>query len=88
MGSTGRIAGIAALLAACAAAGACTKKGEYAQDGDTGAAAPATKRDMSETVGAPDSTDGINQRTGRPAVAGDTSARRDPTQTPRPRPRP
>ena len=76
-----------ALVAAGAVASACTGK-EYAQDGDTGAAAPATKRDMSETVGAPDSTDGINQRTGRPAVAGDTSARRDPTQTPRPRPKP
>lgn len=76
-----------ALVAAGTAAGACSGK-EYAQDGDTGAAAPATKRDMSETVGAPDSTDGINQRSGRPGVAGDTSGRRDPTQTPRPRPKP
>jgi hypothetical protein len=45
-----------ALLLAVVAAGAC-KNGarRFSSDGDTGAAAPATVRDMSETPNAPDS---------------------------------
>jgi hypothetical protein len=41
-------------------------------DGDTGAAAPATRRDMSATPGVPDSTTGVSQPTGTPLPAGDT----------------
>jgi len=39
---------------------------------DTGAAAPATVRDMSATPGAPDSTAGVSNPTGRPSSPGDT----------------
>jgi hypothetical protein len=59
-------------LLAVAALGACTGKSRYARDGDTGAAAPATVRDMSATPNAPDSTAGVSRPTGRPGAAGDT----------------
>ena len=55
----------------------CGKKSDDANmqhraDGDTGAAAPATQRDMSATPGVPDSTTGVSSPTGTAAPAGDT----------------
>jgi hypothetical protein len=38
----------------------------------TGAAAPATVRDMSATPGVPDSTAGVSNATGQPSSPGDT----------------
>jgi hypothetical protein len=51
---------------------------------DTGAAAPATVRDMSATPNAPDSTAGVSNATGQPSTPGDTlGARgRDSTKGP------
>ena len=68
----------AALLATIvlAAAGACGDGSKHATDGDTGAAAPATVRDMSATPNAPDSTAGVSNPTGQPNVAGDTTSAR------------
>jgi len=61
--------------AAVAALAACTEGGrsEYADDGDTGAAAPATSPDQSTArmIG-PDSGPSPENRTGRPGMAGDT----------------
>ena len=54
------------------AVAACTDKSKHATDGDTGAAAPATVRDMSATPNAPDSTAGVSNPTGQPGAAGDT----------------
>jgi len=54
------------------AAAACTDKSKHATDGDTGAAAPATVRDMSATPRAGDSTAGVSNATGQPSSAGDT----------------
>ena len=59
-----------------AAAGACGDGSRHATDGDTGAAAPATVRDMSATPNAPDSTAGVASPTGQPNVAGDTTSAR------------
>ena len=59
-----------------AAAAACGDGSKHATDGDTGAAAPATVRDMSATPNAPDSTTGVANPTGRPAIAGDTMGAR------------
>ena len=59
-----------------AAAGACGDGSRHATDGDTGAAAPATVRDMSATPNAPDSTAGVASPTGKPNVAGDTTSAR------------
>jgi hypothetical protein len=52
---------------------------------DTGAAAPATVRDMSATPNVPDSTTGVSNPTGQPSNPGDTlGARgRDSTKGPR-----
>jgi len=55
---------------------ACGEGSKHATDGDTGAAAPATVRDMSATPNAPDSTTGVANPTGRPSVAGDTMSAR------------
>ena len=55
-----------------AVAGGCGDASRHASDGDTGAAAPATVRDMSATPNAPDSTTGVANPTGQPNVAGDT----------------
>jgi hypothetical protein len=52
--------------------GACGEKSQHATDGDTGAAAPATVRDMSATPQLGDSTAGVANPTGQPSVAGDT----------------
>ena len=59
-----------------AATGACGDGSKHATDGDTGAAAPATVRDMSATPSAPDSTAGVAKATGQPAMAGDTMGAR------------
>jgi hypothetical protein len=68
-----------------AGAGACGEGSKHATDGDTGAAAPATVRDMSATPNAPDSTTGVSNPTGQPSIAGDTlSARaRDSSKGPK-----
>jgi hypothetical protein len=65
-----------------AAIGGCGDKSKHASDGDTGAAAPATMRDMSATPNVGDSTRGVSNPTGQPdAASGDTtgSRRRDST---------
>lgn len=59
-----------------AAAGACGDGSKHATDGDTGAAAPATVRDMSATPNAGDSTAGVANPTGQPGMAGDTMGAR------------
>ena len=59
-----------------AAVGACGDKSKHATDGDTGAAAPATVRDMSATPNVGDSTTGVANPTGQPNVAGDTMGAR------------
>ena len=58
------------------AAGGCGDKSKYSKDGDTGAAAPATVKDMSATPQAGDSTTGVSNPTGQPGSAGDTSGAR------------
>jgi hypothetical protein len=59
-------------MLALATVGACTDKSKHASDGDTGAAAPATVRDMSATPNAGDSTAGVSNPTGQPSSPGDT----------------
>jgi hypothetical protein len=61
-------------LAAVVALGACTQGGrdDYVRDGDTGAAAPATRPTLDAPSG-PDSTAGVSARTGQRGVAGDTT---------------
>jgi hypothetical protein len=59
-----------------AGVGACGDGSKHATDGDTGAAAPATVRDMSATPNAGDSTTGVANPTGQPNVAGDTMGAR------------
>ena len=59
-----------------AAVGACGDGSKHATDGDTGAAAPATVRDMSATPNVGDSTAGVSNPTGQPNVAGDTTSAR------------
>lgn len=60
----------AALLAACTPAGG---REDYAKDGDTGAAAPATVQTVNHPTVA-DSTAGVSRRTGARGAAGDTNA--------------
>jgi hypothetical protein len=62
---------LAALGTACGEK-ADDPKTQHAVDGDTGAAAPATVRNMSATPGVPDSTTGVSQPTGTSMPAGDT----------------
>jgi hypothetical protein len=59
------------MLAAAALFAACSKgdSNGYAQDGDTGAASPATVP-TPNNPGAPDSTAGMSQRAGAPGAAG------------------
>jgi len=80
-----RVARHAAILsAALVVVAGC---GDRRQQGtaDTGAAAPATVRDMSATPGVPDSTAGVSNATGQPSTPGDTlGARgRDSTKGPK-----
>lgn len=67
--------GVAVLLAGCNAKGG---RSDYANDGDTGAAAPATVMDSSRTPNNGDSTlsPRLPQATGRPGPAGDTTVGR------------
>jgi hypothetical protein len=58
---------VAVALAACGG-----NKTEYAKDGDTGAAAPATQQTLSPNPSMGDSTMGAARGTGQPGVAGDT----------------
>jgi hypothetical protein len=75
--ATARLARGAAILSAVLVV-AVTGCGDKRAEGtaDTGAAAPATVRDMSATPNAPDSTAGVANPTGRPASAGDTMGAR------------
>lgn len=57
-------------------ASACGDGSKHATDGDTGAAAPATVRDMSTTPNVGDSTTGVSAPTGAPQVSGDTMGSR------------
>jgi hypothetical protein len=59
----------AALLAAC---GGGAKQPEYANDADTGAAAPATQQTLSPNPGMGDSTQGLQERAGHGMMAGDS----------------
>jgi len=68
-----------ALLASVAA---CGDRSKHATDGDTGAAAPATTRDMSATPSIGDSTTGVSNPTGQPSAAGDTMGARRRDSTP------
>src|SRR3954464_3615126 len=63
----------------------CGDKSKHATDGDTGAAAPATTRDMSATPNVGDSTTGTSNPTGQPRIAGDTmgARARDSSKGPR-----
>jgi hypothetical protein len=62
--------------------GACSDKSKHSTDGDTGAAAPATVRDMSATPNVGDSTSGVANATGQPSIAGDTMGARARDSTP------
>jgi hypothetical protein len=70
------------VLTLAATTGACGDKSKYSKDGDTGAAAPATVKDMSATPQVGDSTKGVSNPTGQPASAGDTSGARAKDSTP------
>ena len=70
----------ALVVAACAMMAACERPGQYAEDADTGAAAPATKRDISPGV-QPDSTPGVSKPVMRGTISGDTTAREEEAQT-------
>ena len=75
--------GAAALTVAFAALTVgCGQGSSHATDGDTGAAAPATVKDMSATPQVGDSTTGVSNPTGQPASAGDTMGARVRDRTP------
>jgi hypothetical protein len=57
-----------ALLAACGGG----NQPKYANDADTGAAAPATQQTLSPNPGMGNSTQGMQERTGQPQAAGDS----------------
>jgi hypothetical protein len=57
------------LLAACGGGGG---RPEYANEGDTGAAAPATQQTLSPNPAMGDSSTGLQGRTGQPGMAGDS----------------
>lgn len=62
----------AAALALTTFVAGCGESSKHATDGDTGAAAPATVRDMSATPQLGDSTAGVANPTGGANPAGDT----------------
>lgn len=68
-----RVAGatLVALLAACG--GGDMKTPKYANDADSGAAAPATQQTLSPNPGMGDSTVGMSRGTGVGNMAGDTT---------------
>lgn len=79
------LAGSAALaLLTLAACGDRSK--QHAVDGDTGAAAPATTRDMSATPKAGDSTAGVTPPTGSAAPAGTTDTTKKVSSPSAPKP--
>jgi hypothetical protein len=79
-------------LAACG--GGKDPRATYANDADTGAAAPATQQTLSPNPAMGDSSQGLQGRTGQPGMAGDSGqpavAPMDPTkgQNPPPVPQP
>ena len=76
---TAALVGAALAIVGCGTQGART---DYANDGDTGAAAPATVIDTARTRNVGDSTQSPNlpQASGRKGVAGDTTRGRDSTR--------
>lgn len=60
-----------ASLVACGGGGQ-DARATYANDADTGAAAPATQQTLSPNPAMGDSTQGLQGRTGQPGVAGDS----------------
>jgi hypothetical protein len=62
-----------AAVAALAACGGDMKTPKYANDGDTGAAAPATQQTLSPNPSMGDSTTGMSRGTGVGGMAGDTA---------------
>lgn len=87
-----RLAALALGALALAACGAKEGREDYKADGDTGQAAPATVPTVNNPS-APDSTDGVGQRTGARQHAGDTLGSKTgnvvpPMQTGDPRKRP
>jgi hypothetical protein len=75
---------VGAGVAALGALAACGDHSRHASDGDTGAAAPATVRDMSATPMAGDSTPGVAKATGQPQTSGDTMGARGKDPKPGP----
>ena len=63
---------LAAGLLACSPSGGASGTG-YAGDGDSGAAAPATRQELSPNPAMGDSTVGMSRGTGEGNMAGDTS---------------
>lgn len=63
------LAAIALGTAACTSPQGGAQDTGYAQDGDTGAAAPATQSNIRHSQ-PPDSTTGVSSPTGRPGAAG------------------
>ncbi|AHG89540.1 hypothetical protein J421_2003 [Gemmatirosa kalamazoonensis] len=72
MSTTCSLLSLAAVVALAACGGA--KQPDYAKDGDTGAAAPATQQTLSPTPTMGDSAAGVNRGTGGAVPAGDTTA--------------
>ena len=68
-----RLAAAAPLVVALAACGGEMKTPKYANDGDTGAAAPATQQTLSPNPSMGDSTSGMSRGTGVGNAAGDTA---------------
>lgn len=84
-------AALAAVVVTAAACGAAGGREDYANDGDTGAAAPAVEgggydQSTAEKIGS-DSSPGTQGRTGEPGVAGDSTGGRPPTLPSSPPPR-
>ena len=72
----------ALVVTASGALVACQERpGQYVGEGDTGAAAPATKLDPAATPQRPDSTTGVSKPVMRGATAGDTVAREKSTES-------
>jgi hypothetical protein len=66
MAHRARLVWVAALLGATALVGGCGDRSRHASDGDTGAAAPATKLDLTRTSRAADSTPATANPAGAP----------------------
>jgi hypothetical protein len=66
---------VALLVLAALSVTACGETSKHAADGDTGAAAPATQRDMSATPAVPDPATTSAATTSQPMTRGDTITR-------------